>query len=90
VTDRLLTLQECADRTATSLAWWRKAVFQRSIPVVHVGRLVRIAERDLKAFIEANRSEAKPVRDDQGQAKRVVPAAARSTGLRAVRQRGSP
>ncbi len=52
---RLLTLQECADRTSTTLRWWRRAVFERRIPVVKLGRLVRIAEEDLAAFLAAHR-----------------------------------
>jgi excisionase family DNA binding protein len=36
----------------------RGLIFERRLPVVHVGRLVRIDERDLEAFIAANRSDA--------------------------------
>jgi excisionase family DNA binding protein len=58
VSARLLTLEECAERTATTLRWWRRAVSERRLPVVRVGRLVRIDERDLDAFIAENRREA--------------------------------
>lgn len=56
---RLLTLSECAERTSTTLRWWRRAVFERRVPVVHLGRLVRVNEADLERFIEANRRPAR-------------------------------
>lgn len=54
---RLLTLQDCAERTGTSLRWWRRAVFEKRLPVIKLGRLVRIDERDLEAFIDGGRVE---------------------------------
>jgi excisionase family DNA binding protein len=57
---RLLTLEECAGRTSTTVRWWRRAVFEGRLPVVHIGRHVRIDEADLMAFIDANRREARP------------------------------
>jgi excisionase family DNA binding protein len=54
---RLLTLDECAQRTSTTVRWWRRAVSEGRVPVVHLGRLVRIDEADLEALIEAGRSE---------------------------------
>lgn len=55
---RLLTLAECAEATGTTIRWWRTACFEKRVPVVHLGRLVRIDERDLEDFILANRQEA--------------------------------
>jgi excisionase family DNA binding protein len=52
---RLLTLAECAERTSTTVRWWRRAVFEKRVPVVRLGHLVRVAEEDLAAFISANR-----------------------------------
>ena len=57
-TSRLLTLDEAAERTGTSVRWWRRAVFERRIPIIKVGWLVRIDEDDLNAFIESNRRPA--------------------------------
>ena len=57
--DQLLTPQEAADRLGTSLRFMRRLVFQRRIPYVKVGRHVRIATRDLDAFIAAGRVEAR-------------------------------
>jgi len=56
---RLLTLAEAADRTSTTVRWWRSAVFEKRVPVVRVGRLVRISEFDLERFIERNREPAR-------------------------------
>jgi excisionase family DNA binding protein len=56
--DRLLTVEEAADRLGTSVRFVRRLVFQRRIPYVKVGRHVRIATGDLEAFIQAGRVEA--------------------------------
>jgi len=48
---KLLTVQECAELTGTSVAYWRKAIARREIPVHRIGRLVRIAERDFAALL---------------------------------------
>jgi excisionase family DNA binding protein len=50
---KLLTVRECADLTGTSVAYWRKAISRRRIPVHRIGRLVRVAERDLEAHLRA-------------------------------------
>lgn len=52
-TERLLTVDECAARTSTSPAYWRKLIYRRRIPVHKLGRLTRIAERDLDALVRA-------------------------------------
>jgi excisionase family DNA binding protein len=59
--DKLLSLQEAADRLGTSLRFVRRLVFERRIPFIKVGRHVRIATSDLDAFIAAGRIEAAPV-----------------------------
>jgi excisionase family DNA binding protein len=56
--DRLLTVEDAADRLGTSARFVRRLVFQRRIPYVKVGRHVRIAASDLDAFIAAGRVEA--------------------------------
>ena len=56
--DSLLTPQEAADRLGTSLRFVRRLIFERRIPFIRVGRHVRIAARDLDAFIAAGRVEA--------------------------------
>jgi len=53
--DRLLTVEEAADRLGTSV---RRLITERRIAYVRVGRHVRIAEADLASFVAAGRVEA--------------------------------
>ena len=55
---RLLTVQQAGDYIATGERFVRRLIAERRIPVHHLGRHVRIAERDLDHFIEAGRQEA--------------------------------
>lgn len=52
--DRLLTVQEVAERLGTSVRFPRRLIEERRIAFVKVGRHVRISERTVKAFIDAN------------------------------------
>lgn len=51
----LLTIEEAADRLSVTPRNIRHQIYLRRLPIVKVGRLVRIDERDLEAFIETNR-----------------------------------
>jgi excisionase family DNA binding protein len=53
----LLTVKEAADRLGTAERFIRRLVFERRIPYTKLGRHVRIAARDLDAFIRAGRVE---------------------------------
>jgi excisionase family DNA binding protein len=55
--DRLLTVEEAADRLGTSVRFVRRLVFERRIAYTKLGRHVRIAPGDLDAFIGAGRVE---------------------------------
>ena len=55
--DRLLTVEEAADRLGTSVRFVRRLVFDRRIAYTKLGRHVRIAPSDLDAFIRAGRVE---------------------------------
>jgi excisionase family DNA binding protein len=55
--DRLLTVEEAAERLGTSMRFVRRLVFERRIAYTKLGRHVRIASRDLDAFIRAGRVE---------------------------------
>ena len=55
MTDKLLTMEEVAERLNTTARHVRRLVFERRIAYVKVGRHVRIATRDLDAFIAARR-----------------------------------
>ena len=56
--DRLLTVEEAAERLGTSVRFVRRLVTERRIAYVKVGRHVRIAEADLASFVAAGRIEA--------------------------------
>jgi excisionase family DNA binding protein len=56
--DRLLTVEEAADRLGTSVRFVRRLITERRIAYVRVGRHVRIAEADLASFVAAGRVEA--------------------------------
>lgn len=51
----LLTMEEAAERLSVSPRNIRHQIYLRRLPIVKVGRLVRIDERDLEAFIENSR-----------------------------------
>lgn len=51
----LLTLEEAARRLSVSIRNIRHQIYLRKLPIVKVGRLVRIDERDLEEFIEQGR-----------------------------------
>ena len=56
--DRLLTVEEAAERLGTSTRFVRRLIFERRIAFVKVGRHVRITPADLDAFIAAGRIDA--------------------------------
>jgi excisionase family DNA binding protein len=53
--DTLLSVEQAAERLGTSVRFVRRLVFQRRIAYIKLGRHVRIAARDLDAFIRASR-----------------------------------
>jgi excisionase family DNA binding protein len=55
--DSLLSVEQAAERLGTSVRFVRRLVFERRIAYVKLGRHVRIAARDLDAFIRAGRVE---------------------------------
>jgi excisionase family DNA binding protein len=57
--DRLLRFKDAAAQTATSEAFWRKLAARREIPVVKLGRAVRIREADLTRFLADRQREAR-------------------------------
>jgi excisionase family DNA binding protein len=56
--DRLLTVEQAAERLGTSVRFVRRLVAERRIAYVKVGRHVRICEGDLARFVAAGRVEA--------------------------------
>ena len=57
--DRLLTVDEAAERLGTSTRFVRRLIFERRIAFVKVGRHVRITTADLNAFIAVGRVNVK-------------------------------
>jgi excisionase family DNA binding protein len=59
--DKLLTVEEAAERLGTSVRFVRRLILERRIAYTKLGRHVRIATSDLDAFITAGRVEAGPM-----------------------------
>lgn len=55
---QLLTVEQAAERLSVSVRNVRHQIYRRKIPVVKIGRLVRIDEGDLQDFIERGRVPA--------------------------------
>jgi len=51
VTERLLSLSEVAELTSTSKSFWRKLAHRRVVPTVRIGRLVRIPQSAVDAYM---------------------------------------
>jgi excisionase family DNA binding protein len=58
MTDKLLTMEDAAERLGTSVRFVRRLIAERRIAYVKLGRHVRIAERDLINFVTTGRVEA--------------------------------
>ena len=56
--DKLLTVEQAADRLGTSMRFVRRLIAERRIAYIKVGRHVRIAEADLSRFVAGGRIEA--------------------------------
>ena len=55
---RLLTVFQAADALALKPATIRKMIFQRRLPVVRIGRAVRIKEGDVELIIKEGYQKA--------------------------------
>jgi excisionase family DNA binding protein len=55
--ERLLTVDEAAERLGTSTRFIRRLIAERRIAYTKLGRHVRIAGRDLDAFVASGRVE---------------------------------
>ncbi|MFE3599000.1 excisionase family DNA-binding protein [Streptomyces sp. NPDC059142] len=52
--DRLLTVQQVAERLGTGVRFARRLIEERRIEYVKVGRHVRISERAVDAYVTVN------------------------------------
>jgi excisionase family DNA binding protein len=57
--ERLLTVDEAAERLGTSTRFIRRLIAERRITYTKLGRHVRIAGRDLDAFVASGRVESR-------------------------------
>jgi len=55
--ERLLTVDEAAERLGMSARFIRRLIAERRIAYTKLGRYVRIAARDLDAFVASGRVE---------------------------------
>jgi excisionase family DNA binding protein len=55
--ERLLTVEEAAERLGTSARFIRRLIAERRIAYTKLGRHVRIAGRDLDAYVASGRVE---------------------------------
>jgi len=60
VLDRLLTVEEAAERLGTSTRFVRRLVAERRIAYFKVGRHIRLDPADVEAFIAVSRVEVRP------------------------------
>ena len=56
--DKLLTVEEAAERLGTSVRFVRRLIYERRIAYTKLGRHVRIAEADLTSYVASGRVEA--------------------------------
>jgi excisionase family DNA binding protein len=55
--DRMLTVEEAAERFGTSPRFVRRLITERRIAFTKIGRHVRLSASDVEAFIRAGRVE---------------------------------
>jgi excisionase family DNA binding protein len=60
VLDRLLTVEEAAERLGTSVRFVRRLIAERRIAYVKLGRYVRLDPADVEALIAASRVQVRP------------------------------
>ena len=57
--DTLLSIEQAAERLGTSVRFVRRLIAERRIAYTKLGRHVRIAARDLDAYVASGRVEAR-------------------------------
>ena len=53
----LLTVKEVSEHYGMTISYWRKQIFNRIIPIVKMGKSVRLKRADIERFIEDNKIE---------------------------------
>ena len=59
--DTLLSVEQAAERLGTSVRFVRRLIAERRIAYTKLGRHVRIATRDLDAYVASGRVEPRPL-----------------------------
>lgn len=54
----LWKIEEAAKQTRTSVALWRKLIRQKKVPVVRIGRCVRLDPEHVRAYIASRTQRA--------------------------------
>jgi excisionase family DNA binding protein len=52
--EKLYTVDEAAEATRLSVAWWRQAIFQRKIKYLKLSRRVLIPESTIQTLLETS------------------------------------
>lgn len=52
--EKFLSFDQLEDRTGIKVSTWRVWAAQRRIPIVRLGRRIKMRESDLEKFVEAN------------------------------------
>ncbi len=55
---KLMTVKDLARESQLSVNWWRKFIKEGGVPIVRLGRRVRVVEGDYRELIEQNRIQA--------------------------------
>ena len=52
---RLFTVEDVAEMTSMSVAYWRREIRLRRIAVTRMGRAIRVTESDFHAYVASHR-----------------------------------
>lgn len=50
----LFAIQQIAERTGTSVSFWRAIIRKGELPVIRLGRLIRLDGDDVREFLSRN------------------------------------
>jgi excisionase family DNA binding protein len=61
--DRILTIEQAAEISGMKVNTMYTLALRRSLPSIKIGKMRRIRESDLQAWLNSNRVEARPQRN---------------------------
>jgi excisionase family DNA binding protein len=65
---KLLSVADAAELTGASVSFWRKQIANQSVPVVKIGRLVRLRSADIEDYLTRRTRPARTGADSASQA----------------------